>query len=94
MLKIVQVRSLSWRDPTLLQYHEINCSCVACCQRSSSLVCDCTTHVDDFKMVKLQPSKSGMPCMIVMKKLKQEREEKTWQKMCKLGRTWLAFQMT
>jgi hypothetical protein len=29
---------------------------VACCQRSSALVCDRAAHVDDFKLVRLQPS--------------------------------------
>jgi hypothetical protein len=39
MLEIVQVRSMSWQDPTLLQYREISCSSMACCQQSSALVC-------------------------------------------------------
>jgi hypothetical protein len=56
MLETMQVRLLSWRDPRLLQYIEISYSCVACCQRSSSLLRDCTAHVDDFKLVRLQPS--------------------------------------
>lgn len=47
---------MSWRDPTLLQYREISCSCAACSQRGGGQVCDRAAHVDDYKLVRLQPS--------------------------------------
>ena len=40
----------------MLQYREISCSCAAYYQRGGGLVCNRVAHVDDFKLVRLQPS--------------------------------------
>jgi hypothetical protein len=40
-----QVRSLTNKDPTLIQYRQLSCSCLACTARTPTFECEQTDHM-------------------------------------------------
>jgi len=53
-----QICSVSHKDPTLLQVHEISCFCVACINRSLKEKCENELHVHPWTLKRLKPCNS------------------------------------
>ncbi len=50
-----QVRSVSHKDPTLLQCHELISFCVHCVDRNVELLCEALNHVPEWSLKRLKP---------------------------------------
>jgi hypothetical protein len=50
-----QVRSLINKDPTLIQYRQLSCSCLACTSRTPAFECEQRDHVPPWRLYRLQP---------------------------------------
>lgn len=48
-------RSLSCRDPTLIQFRQLTCFCLACLDPNSGLECDQKSHVTDWTLRRIVP---------------------------------------
>jgi len=53
--KMLQVRSVSHKDPTLLQCHELSCFCVHCVDQNAKFLCEALSHVPKWSLKRLKP---------------------------------------
>jgi hypothetical protein len=81
-----QVRSMSTRDPTLIQFRHVSCVCVNCANRNSNTECELAIHhVPNWTLARLEPNDClqvrdamyfGETCnKLKMKKLSLAQEE-------------------
>lgn len=50
-----QCRSLSWKDPTLIQFRQLTCFCVACFDPNSDVDCYQQSHVPNWTLRRICP---------------------------------------
>jgi hypothetical protein len=50
-----QVRSLTLLDPTLIQFRQLSCSCLACTARTPNFDCEQAEHVPPWHLYRLEP---------------------------------------
>jgi hypothetical protein len=55
---IHQVCSLTNKDPTIIQFRQLSCSCLACISRTPTYECEQTEHVPPWRLYRLQPQNS------------------------------------
>ncbi len=51
-----QMRSMSTRDPTLIQFKHVSCACVSCVNMNFDTKCELATHVPNWTLIKLEPN--------------------------------------
>jgi hypothetical protein len=54
-----QVQSISSKDPTLCQFKQLSCFCVASVDENLELECDNKEHVPDWTLIRLKPKNNS-----------------------------------